>query len=454
MKKKVIALFLSLLLVTTFVGCQVTTSSSSSTPASTGGNSSSAGSSESAAPVADGEKIDFELMHLMQESTKKAGVDAWCESVNEQFGGRVNFMNTSLTQSQYNTTIKTRLAAGDPPQMIWGRPATYPEFIEAGHVLDLSDWDFVKSMSEDNKKVASDPETGKVYSINFDKLCFMIFYNKDIFEKENLTPPETLDDLVAICKHFADQGKYAFVRGYQSPNETPLVEFNARIRWQLMTEDPTFFTDVMAGTRIPSSSPHWVNGWYSWAETLKFPREDDMGRDVDKMYQLFATGEYPMYGSGTWSIGEVKKYNPDIRIGALPFFSGEENKVCEQIDGSMMVSAKVAGTPAEDVARALTDHIVSKEGVRQWVENARTLPATDDPVAGELETVFADIAQFHEKDQVVNTGYIKDFTGEFWTRWAELCTEFAAMNDYSDESIQNFIAKADEEFKALAAKNN
>ncbi|WP_195283712.1 ABC transporter substrate-binding protein [Harryflintia acetispora] len=455
MNKRAISLLIAAAIcgITVLSGCQVTTSSESSSEAPAPGSAPAQSEESVASEAPAGDKIEFELMHLMQESTKRAGVDAWCASVNEELGGTVDFINTSLTQSQYNTTIKTRLAAGNPPQMIWGRPGTYPEIIAAGHALDLSDWDFVAKMSEENKKAACDPETGKVYSVNFDKLYFMIFYNKDIFEKEGLAPPTSQEELIAVCQHFADKGQYAFARGYQPPNEVPLTEFNARIRWQLMSEDPTFFLDVMAGERVPSSSEHWVSGWYSWADVLRFPREDDMGRDVDKMYQLFASGEYPMYTSGTWSIGEVKKYNPDINMGALPIFSREGNKVCEQIDGSMMVSSKVAGTPAEDVARKLTDHIVSPEGVREWIENAQTVPATDDPVAATMEPVFADIATYRENDQLVNTGYISDFTGEFWTRWAELTTEFAALDDYSDASVEAFIQKVDGEFAALAQKN-
>ena len=131
------------------------------------------------------ETIDFEIMHLMSETTKNAAVDAICAEVNKQFDGRVNFINTHLTQAQYNTTIKTRLAAGDPPQMIWGRPATYPEMIENGHALDVSDWDFVSKMGDLALQAASD-ENGKVYSVCFDRLAFMTFYNKDIFAAEGV----------------------------------------------------------------------------------------------------------------------------------------------------------------------------------------------------------------------------------------------------------------------------
>lgn len=398
------------------------------------------------------EKIDFEIMHLMSETTKNSAVDAICAAVNEQFGGNVNFINTHLTQAQYNTTIRTRLAAGDPPQMIWGRPGTYPEMIENGYVLDLSDWDFVNHLNDIARAAASDSE-GHVYSICFDKLCFMTFYNKDIFEAEGLKVPTNLNEQLEVQKYFADKGEYAFVRGYLPPNELPLTEYNARCRWQFAANNPTFFTDIMAGTQIASDSEYWCDAWRAYGEVLSFPREDDMGKDVDEMYQMFASGKYAMMTSGTWCVGEIKKYNPDINMGAFPIYTLNGEGLCMQIDGSLMVSSSVAGTPAEDVAKALCDYIVSPEGVSTWLEYAQTVPATDDPVAAEMESVIADIQALDAKGQVYNTGVITDFTGEFWTRWAELCTEFAALNDYSEESVNAFIEYCDDEFAAIVAKN-
>lgn len=402
--------------------------------------------------MADGDTIDFEIMHLMAETTKNAALNAICEAVNEQFDGRVNFINTSLANTQYNAQIKTRLAAGDPPQMIWGRPGTYPEMIENGYVMDVSDWDYVDKMSDIARSAASDEE-GHVYSVCFDKLCFMTFYNKDIFEAEGLEAPTNLEELLEIEKYFADKGEYAFVRGYLPPNELPLTEFNARCRWQIADKNPTFFTDIMAGTQIASENEDWCEAWRAYGKVLDFPREDDMGKDVDEMYQLFASGKYPMMTSGTWCIGEVKKYNPDINIGAFPIFNTNGEGLCMQIDGSLMISSAIEGTEAEEVAKALCDYIVSPEGIKTWLEYAQTVPATDDPVAAEMESVIADIQALDANGQVYNTGAISDFTGEFWTRWAELCTEFAALDDYSDESIDAFIKYCDDEFAAIVAKN-
>jgi raffinose/stachyose/melibiose transport system substrate-binding protein len=439
------------LLSVSIAGCG-SSDNGSGTPSSGPGTS----SGDAAAKAAPKETIDFEILHYMPEEGRRDAVVAWCDSVKklyeEKTGNTVNFETNSLTSAQYVTTLKTRISAGDPPDIFWGRTNQYPELIEAGNIMDLSDWDFVKKLDEANVKAAS--LNDRVYTIPFDKLMACVFYNKDIFAANNLQLPTTQKEFLDIIKYFSDKGQYPFVRGYNTVFARA-AELNTRTRPMFSQQDPSFFPEVQEGKRVPSSSPIWTNAWYSWGEVLNFPREDDMGRDEAKQNQLFASGQYPMMVDGTWVIPELRKYNPDLNIGLFPMpFTDDpkDSQIYESNDGQFMVSATLAGTSSEEIAKMYADYMTSDEGIAQWVTIAKTPPALKANVSGTLDPLFAEIDELRANGKVVNINNLPQFTGEMRTRYDELIGEFAAMKDHSRESVKAFVEKVDKELQKVAAK--
>ncbi len=450
--KRLILILALVILTFSAAGCG-SSDNGSGAPAS--GSAASSGSAvEKDAPK---ETIEFEILHYMPEEGRRDAVVAWCDSVKKQYeektGNTVNFETNSLTSAQYVTTLKTRISAGDPPHIFWGRTNQYPELIEAGHIMDLSGWDFVKKLDESNIKAAS--LNSKVYTIPFDKLMACVFYNKDIFAENNLQPPTTQKEFLDIIKYFTDKGQYPFVRGYNTIFARA-AELNTRTRPMFCQQDPSFFPEVQEGKRVPSSSPIWTNAWYSWGEVLSFPREDDMGKDEAKQNQLFASGQYPMMVDGTWVIPELRKYNPDLNIGLFPMPCTDDPKdsqIYESNDGQFMVSATLAGTSREEIAKMYADYMTSDEGISQWLSIAKTPPALKANTSGSLDPLFADIDALRAEGKVVNINDLKQFTGEMRTRYDELIGEFAAMKDHSKEAIAAFIKKIDDDFLKLATKS-
>ena len=114
MNKRAISLLIAAAIcgITVLSGCQVTTSSESSSEAPAPGSAPAQSEESVASEAPAGDKIEFELMHLMQESTKRAGVDAWCASVNEELGGTVDFINTSPVSYTHLDVYKRQPAKG------------------------------------------------------------------------------------------------------------------------------------------------------------------------------------------------------------------------------------------------------------------------------------------------------------------------------------------------------
>ena len=59
--------------------------------------------------------------------------------------------------------LKTKLAGGDAPDLIMGRPKMYIDLIRAGHIEPLTDEEFIKSI--DSKWLESMKVDGEVYAV-------------------------------------------------------------------------------------------------------------------------------------------------------------------------------------------------------------------------------------------------------------------------------------------------
>jgi len=73
----------------------------------------------------------------------------------------------------------------------------WQQLIDAGNLMDLTDQPFVKNYDEASIKDAG-TYNGKVYAINLGRITYSgIFYNKDLFSKNNVKVPSTWNELVA-----------------------------------------------------------------------------------------------------------------------------------------------------------------------------------------------------------------------------------------------------------------
>jgi raffinose/stachyose/melibiose transport system substrate-binding protein len=128
-------------------------------------------------------------------------------------------------------------------------PPNWQSLIDAGLLLDLTDQPFVKNYDASAIKDAG-TYNGKVYETNLGRVSYSgIYYNKDLFEKNNVKVPTTWDELVAACEAFkkanipcmtagGKDGWPIFVGAYgllaaEYPDQAALVEglWNGTIKW-------------------------------------------------------------------------------------------------------------------------------------------------------------------------------------------------------------------------------
>lgn len=123
---------------------------------------------------------------------------------------------TKLPDEQYYTALKTKLASGECPDLILVQPKyagsnSVIELAKAGYLLDLSDLSFLDKAGDAAKEAFS--YDGKVYGVAQGVSILGTYYNKKMFEENNLSVPETWDEFLNCCETLKNAGIQPIVMG-------------------------------------------------------------------------------------------------------------------------------------------------------------------------------------------------------------------------------------------------
>ncbi len=119
-----------------------------------------------------------------------------------------------IPYTEYNEKMKATIAAGDYPEI----PAIHPgspqySLYKAGELLALNNelkTGFPKYFPSALADLTFD---GNITSIPLDVNNLTVFYNKTIFKQLGLKIPETIDDLIALCKTLKGAGYMGIAHG-------------------------------------------------------------------------------------------------------------------------------------------------------------------------------------------------------------------------------------------------
>lgn len=122
---------------------------------------------------------------------------------------------TKLPDDNYYTSLKTKLASGECPDIIQGQPkyagqnACYT-LAEAGYLASLNDLDCVQG----RKDLESVTYDGDVVMQTAGVAILGTYYNKELFEKAGITEePQTWDEFLDDCQKLQDAGIQPIIMG-------------------------------------------------------------------------------------------------------------------------------------------------------------------------------------------------------------------------------------------------
>ncbi len=262
--------------------------------------------------------VEAELNIMMSFPQYMEQWEGYCKQFEDKMLAEKNIkvtVNLEMPSSdQYETILQTRLTGDDAPDLFTLHSNNIGTYNKAGNLYDLSQQPLASKIYDNVKATVS--VDGKLMAVPIESQAWGVLYNKDIFEKYDLTPPETLSDLQHICDVLNENDVKPFLLAFQE-------------QWV-----PQLMTGLTLGDIVSGEKHDWLERMYKDEGSYEEVKEIFdvitliMNNGTDRAMEEgseagsadFANGKAAMYVQGTWASNTIMETNPDMNMGvfALP----------------------------------------------------------------------------------------------------------------------------------------
>lgn len=265
-KKRIMALICSgVMAAGLMAGCGSSSSASSEASEGVSGSSAAAGTSASASGESYDhqaiENTDGDITITMMVSGVASDNDFETQQLPELVHKKwpnVTLEVTKLPDDNYYTSLKTKLASGECPDIILTQPMyagsnSCYALAEAGYLAPLNDMDFLKNM-ENLDAVTYD---GNVYTATCSVSILGTYYNKDLFTKVGIEgEPKTWDEFLDDCKKLKDAGIQPIVMGDKDQYMLQFGLYQIAAN-EIYSKDPDYDQELRSGDTSFTDKGTW-----------------------------------------------------------------------------------------------------------------------------------------------------------------------------------------------------
>jgi raffinose/stachyose/melibiose transport system substrate-binding protein len=254
---------------------------------------------------------------------------------------------TEFQNDAYKTKIKTAIGAGHAPTIIWGwGGGGLKSYVQDGQVEDLTSW-FAQHPDVKNRLLPTSFQAatvdGKIYAMPCETVQpITLFYNKKVFDKVKVKPPQTWGELLALVPKFNAAGVAPLSLAGQSrwTNMMWLEFLFDRIG------GPEVFQAVYDGEKNAWSNPAAIRALTECQKLVKangfIKGFSSVTADANADQALLYTGRAAMMLQGPWTYGIMKKdggdFVPGGHLGYMTF---------PAVDGGKGDPSDTVGNPAQ-----------------------------------------------------------------------------------------------------------
>ena len=216
------------------------------------------------------------------------------------------------SSDQYESVLQARLTGDDAPDLFTLHSNNIETYYKAGNLADLSEEPLAGKIYD--SVLGTVMADGKLLAVPIESQAWGVLYNKEIFEKCNLSVPNTLDELKEVCAVLEDNGYTPFMLAFQE-------------QWV-----PQLMTALTIGGKVSGEATDWLDRMYrdegSYEEIadifdvidiiMEHGTERAMEEGSEAGSADFANGNAAMYVQGTWASGTIMATNPDMKLGVFP----------------------------------------------------------------------------------------------------------------------------------------
>ena len=391
------------------------------------------------------EEVTIRLVHYMGEQTKRDALDQMIARFNEEYPN-IHVDVENISSSSYIASYKNYIAAGEAPDIFFGKPQNMVEFIEGGYFKEIGSEPYMKNilpMLKDECTI-----NGGVYGFPIDAQVKATFYNKQMFEELGLKVPTTKDEFFAVCDAFMDKDIYPMVHAYNFIHGV-FHELDAYFAsMAVATGNGNVWMDSQNGVKDLSSNETVKEAFEMFSKMASYKDPGDNAVDQTQGIQNFAAGLRPMYTNGGWLMGDVTAAAPDSEFGMFPTpwsNNPEENKLWVGIDDVFIVSETTEHP--EEVALLLSS-FASDESSEIWMNTAKLMSSNVNVSTDNADAFIQEIKSYIDAGNIVSKGMVPDYTSEFSTAFRTKLQYFVTLDDEARD-VDQLISEIDAEISSI-----
>ena len=302
-------------------------------------------------------------------------------------GTKVDFK--AFKNTEYNLILTTGLAGAKGPDVAQVRSygqlqptIASKSLLPLDGVVDLSSWDanVVKS--------AKGKDDGKLYAVPLAQQTLQMYYNKDVFAKNGLTPPTTWAEFMAVNVKLKKAGVVPMAVGAKDSWTLPMLH---QVLAAPRFGGNAFEKAVMTGQKT-FKDPGWIASVDVLNKLKPYLPDSAVGVAYTDAQILFTSGKAAMFPGGSFELGFFQKQNPALKMGVfqVPAPQGSPTMVpttTGYADGAFGISAK---SDAQTASKDLVKWMATKEFGQLVADNVKQLSAVhgvsySDPLLKEMK---------------------------------------------------------------------
>lgn len=346
-------------------------------------------------------------------------------------------INLEIMQADYNTVLKSRIAAGSTPDVFQttagGDIDTY-----ADYSADLTNEPLAAAMTDAVRSNMSSSD-GKVLGLPVKGNLFALMYNKELFEKAGITePPKTIaemDDAIAKLeaegiKPFANAYKEWWVWKHIFQHYVDAAADDAGISAKELVDK------FIQGETTFKEYPLLENNFFAFIDkTVEHGTDKPLERDSNAEVSDFASGKAAiMTGKGAWDEEAIMKINPNFKLGIMGYPVSDKPEQSQIITGADQALRINKDSPAAKQTIEFFNWLYTSDYGKNWFSQvAKVIPPIKD-------APLPDLQMPKEMDEILKTSKSGDLSvnyslDTFHQKFGEIMQAYIGKNKTKEQAI-------------------
>jgi raffinose/stachyose/melibiose transport system substrate-binding protein len=288
-----------------------------------------------------------------------------------------------IPDSAYVPRLNTALAAGEAPDIVaLDAGPDLRAAAQAGYLADLTGHLDVTSLTQSG--LSASKVDGRVFAVPImGAYTVGLYYNRDIFTKQGLTPPRTWEEFLTVAKTLKARGITPMI----APAQDGVIPGFLYMLAASSILGPEGLDQVRHGTR-KLTDPDVLRAAQFLHDLYPYFQTGALGTPYAEGKALFAFGRGAMMEAGSADYAGFMTDNPRLNVGVVPFPAGPGGKP-STVTGMQQVFGINAHTQAMPAAITFLQWMLGREAAQMVVDTitlstSREVTPSHNPVMFEM----------------------------------------------------------------------